>query len=420
MTVRPRKRSVQLSSSDHAIKGIRALIAGAAGLIVACLVAWASLPIPLSDSNPILAARVVPHSGTVLADKATIMLFMQRGDPEAVKEVNRDALLAEPMAFHAASGLALMQYLQGQKDQAKKLFELVGKANLRDKNSHAMLLQLALETNRPAMAVREAEVLMRQSRSLEPLASQVLIAMIDRGLSIPQLVDRLAEGPTWRSDFLAYLGANGKNPEQELKVFRGLVARGVPARGPELDAWLLRQAGTRRPAELAALWRALLPRELRADERMLRSGNLQPGTLARPFEWVFYVSDSGFAAREKAPGSQGQAMLVEFHGGEDVTLARQWTDLAPGRYRLQARALSGQVIDETATFVFISCLESGARLASVPISISQVDRWFPLSAPFTVGGDCPVQSLDVRGEGRLQGSYQQYYLDDFSIMPAAS
>lgn len=395
----------------------RGLAIGVGGLVAALLVARASLPLPLAKINPILAEQVAPGSGTVLARKVDLMMRMPGADPDALIALSRKAVQAEPMEFSTASNLGVLLYFKNRRADATELFTLVGGANLRDRYSHAMLLQNALDTGQPDRVIYEAEILLRQRRSLEPVAFEALTQVIGRGISIPELAARLAENPSWRTRFLAYLGTNGAAPEQELKLYRLLANSDAPPTGEEIDIWLLRQSSALEPARVSALWRELLPRPLGANERTLRGGDMEANDLPRPFNWIFYVGDTGFAEREQAPLGDGQSLFVEFRGGTPETLARQWTNLAPGRYVLGAKALSPFSISQPKVALVFFCI-GGASLANIPIGITRPDEWRALRADIAVPANCPVQSLEISVEGRPQGGYQQLYLDDFSLTPA--
>jgi hypothetical protein len=375
--------------------------------------------------NPALAEEIAPPSGTVASKRATVLLLMSQAKPAEVEVLSRAALTAEPMDFNAASSLGLIYYVKGRRNDAIKLFALVGGASLREKNSHAMLLQDALDRNDGKAAVREAEIVLRQNRSLEATALKVLTLMVDRGMVIQSLADRLATGVPWRGQLMRHIGTDGQNAKHEAELFRAMQARGSGPSGEELDLWLLRQAGARPASEIANLWREFDTKPLAVEDRFLRAGTMDISPVPRPFNWNFYTSDDGYAERDASPDrtsatSGGQAMFVEFRGSANLAMARQWLVLEPGRYRLGAQALSPFEITQPHISLRLHCLEGDSTLVAITPKPGRADTWQSLANDFTVPAGCSVQSLDIVGQGIPDSGYEQLYLDDFSITRVAA
>jgi hypothetical protein len=106
-----------------------------------------------------------------------------------------------------------------------------------------------------------------------------------------------------------------------------------------------------------------------------------------PFNWALTGSTVGLAERQ--PGGR---LHVLFYGQEDGALASQLLLLAPGRYRLSMQ-LSGDAARARSLVWSVTCANSNATLARIPLdAVAAAKGW-----PITVPDNCPAQKLELLG-----------------------
>jgi hypothetical protein len=106
-----------------------------------------------------------------------------------------------------------------------------------------------------------------------------------------------------------------------------------------------------------------------------------------PFNWALTSSAVGLAERQ--PGGR---LHVIFYGQEDGVLASQLLLLPPGRYRL-AMQLSGDAARAKSLLWSVTCANSNATLAHVPLDSAAAATGWPIMVP----DNCPAQRLELLG-----------------------
>jgi hypothetical protein len=106
-----------------------------------------------------------------------------------------------------------------------------------------------------------------------------------------------------------------------------------------------------------------------------------------PFNWALTGSTVGLAERQ--PGGR---LHVLFYGQEDGTLASQLLLLGPGRYRLSMQ-LSGDAARARSLVWSVTCANSNATLARIPLDTAAAAKGWPIAVP----DNCPAQKLELIG-----------------------
>ena len=156
-------------------------------------------------------------------------------------------------------------------------------------------------------------------------------------------------------------------PPWSVPLLAGLVQAGQY--GKAHDVWVISRA---RPA---------------APGTLLFDAGFTDDKTPPPFNWALTSSAVGLAERQ--PGGR---LHVIFYGQEDGVLASQLLLLPPGRYRL-AMQLTGDSAHARSLLWSVTCANSKATLARVPLDSAAAARGWPITVP----ADCPAQQLELLG-----------------------
>lgn len=307
----------------------------------------------------------------------------------------RAALIARPVEGAAYRVLARQAQQEGEGVRAVALLEAALRHWPRDVPGRAIAADTALRAGDHAAAWRHLDALLRA----EPEAARTLLVAALPAIATPAgreaLAARLQSRPPWRGALAQALRGEG------------LPWPHVEALWSRLDA-----LGPTTPAEVAAHVHALeqLGRPADARARWLRSvgaggqagavfdgGFDRPG-ITGPYAWALPEHPGVDLAYER---TAGEGALVARFSGRAVRFGglAQTLALAPGPYRLEARAENGTRSERPFEW-HLHCIDGGARLARLALPSNGADT---VSAAFEVGAGCPRQRLELRHDARFVG-----------------
>ena len=399
-------------------KPIRArLIAGllAAGALIA---AGGANTIALASANPMVLEALAPWSG-VAASKAVEFEVQTALSAPNLVELRENALRAlrrEPIDFRAARSIALASLGSGDKERAEKIFRTVARHTLREPITHIWLISDAFENRRYGEFLREAEVVMRDQPGSSSQVFLMLTKLVDQRQVVPQIVEKVAAKPEWRSGFFDTFGEKSQNSAAAFDFYRRVKASGAPATASEQRVWLLHEIGRSDPAEVIRMWKVLQTQPLSAAERLLRNPGFEGTTAPQPFDWTFFLPEGSFAEVTGSPAGQGKSLYVEMTGRQPMTVARQVLDLPPGRYTVSYRAFLLTDPARKELRVALDCAQGRTFAPRIENAVVAArETWSRHKFDVTIPAGCAAQQLRIGMEpGGLSTSVQAYF-DDFAI-----
>ncbi|HEX8667386.1 MAG TPA: O-antigen ligase family protein [Allosphingosinicella sp.] len=335
----------------------------------------------------------------------------------------RRALAPLPIYPRALRSYAFARELQRDVPAARSALLLAGTLGWRDIPTQVWLMLDAGERRDWRAAALHGDAVARQGFGEEVFERLAEMMAEPRGRA--QLAQRLASGPTWRGEFIAYLA---EAPEAQLPaadlLVSDLMRGGRPLGTAELAPYLERLGASGRWPRARALWLAAR-RELRPAGALVFDGEFaaapaREGVYVPAFEWRF---SSGLGAQATVdsppwPGS-GAALRAESNGHSAERLAAQTLLLAPGRYRLSFASAAELASASPSLLWRVVCSGSDAVLASV-VPRETVGAWSGNAADFTVPAGCPVQELELRARIDVDPAQSISWFDRVAIAPESA
>jgi len=351
-----------------------------------------------------LALRIDPTNTNALSMDANERLkTVELGAPAAKLAADSKRILEHsPYEVVALRNIGIIAASNDDEKAAAKLLDIAARLSQRDYLTHAWLLDYRFRTNEVALAVTEADILLRQDDQNWPVILPALISLTRDPRIIDPLARVLATRPYWRGTFLMRLGSDNPYPETTLALLTRLKAIGSPASKEELDPYFTKMTDRLPPTLLFAQWVALLPPSARsAGKGLLREGDFFGLDASPPFGWRFYPADGVYAERSNGPAGMGSALYVSYSGERETVFANQELVLPAGHYRFTGRVYAEDAIDAGTFRWTIVCMSKGATgtLATAPINplAGQLGRY---AVEFTAPSTCDQQQLVLTGAAR--------------------
>lgn len=380
---------------------LRAIVAGAAALLLAGLVARDGMftAAALQERSAAML-RIDPQSAT--AQSFAGEDAVARRDPAAAIWHATAALALAPMDPRALRVLAIARADRADGVGAGAALRLAGALGWRDTPTQFLILADAVERNDTTIAVQRADALARRGPE-RPVVFAIIRQIAARMPGgVDALVERLGRSPEWRPLFFQDnepLKPADYGPREQL--YAG-IARGV---APPL------------PDEIAPYVAILIARQefARARRSWLRwSGaggdaalDLQDGGFthiamdgvgfgwqARPVVGAEVSIDSDGAAVD------GDVLRADSDGSADGLMLSQLVTLSPGAHHFRIDAVLPDAASRDAFRWGLACADGGGEL---PVDLrieGHVGRWTRLAAPFAVPpAKCRAQTLELRARG---------------------
>lgn len=351
-----------------------------------------------------LAVRIDPTNTNALSVDANERLkTVELGAPAAKLAADSKRILEHsPYEVVALRNIGIIAASNDDEKGAAKLLDIAAHLSLRDYLTHAWLLDYRFRTNQVALAVKEADLLLRQDAQNWPVIMPALIALTRDPRIIDPLARTLATRPYWRGIYLIRLGSENPHPETTFALLSRLKAIGSAASRDELDPYFIKSADRLSPSQLFAQWVALLPPGAEsAGKGLLREGDFAGLDASPPFGWRLYPADGVYAERGTGPAGMGSALYVSYSGERETVFANQELVLPAGHYRFAGRAYAEDAIDAGAFRWSIVCMTKGATgvLGTAPVSPQpgQLGRY---AVEFDVPANCDQEQLALTGTAR--------------------
>lgn len=368
-----------------------------------------------------LALRIDPTNTNALSVDANERLkTVELGAPAAKLAADSKRILEHsPYEVAALRNIGIIAASNDDEKEAAKILDIAARLSLRDYLTHAWLLDYRFRTNDVELAVKEADILLRQDDQNWAVIIPALIALARDPRLIDPLARMLATRPYWRTTFLIRLGRENLHPETTLALLMRLKAIGSPPSTLELDSYFNESAHRLSAAELYDEWRTLLPPSVSAAAQgLLREGDFDGLDVTPPFGWRLYPTDGVYAERSHGPAGMGSALYVSYSGEHETVFASQELVLPPGHYRFSGRAYAQDAIDPGTFRWSIICMTKGAdgMLGVVPVD-PQSGRLSRYADEFEVPARCDQQQLALSGVARdTTFDTLALYVDDLDMI----
>ncbi|NJC41277.1 hypothetical protein GGQ87_001535 [Brevundimonas alba] len=383
---------------------------------------WQILLQPVIErAPPEIAVRAASGSPTVLRRAAEAEFVAGQEANDARRYANaaslaRDALHRAPFDVRALRIVGLTEARAGREAAADDILTLAGNWSLRDDPAHAWLVEHRLRRGDYASAFAHADTLVRRREDIRPQVFRLftVAATQDANRALPEIAALLDARPPWRQSYLdsLYGTVEGLQVAASLAV---MLQRGkAPLTNVELAQFYMHLLDKGQVPALRMV-RARLNRPARGA---VSNGGFDDETAPQPFQWR--LGQEAGAIVEIVPDEvrpADPALRIEYDGYSSVLFAEQLLFLSPGRYRLtaEARAEAGEPGQRLVWSV--TCSPGERRVLAAAALPRSASVWTPVSAEFTVPGDCSGQWLRLESSGGDRRAPTVAWIDRVAVNP---
>ena len=346
------------------------------------------------------------------------------GSPEAAEQLALLSLRRSPYLAEAVRTLGEARN-RLEPGSGNELMLLAGRLGWRDLPTQIWLIEQAVLTEHPEVAVQRAEALVRQN--FEPETTFALLRQLS---AEPQpraaLVRSLAERPAWRARFLRSRSVPGTDWPLLAALLRHLARTSAPPTRAEANPTIEGLATFKSFAEAHQLYQHLFvpaggPRTvLEAGALNIRDRPRDPAHEPTIFEWRLQTVEGAGADVERA-GRNGAGLVLIAHtsGTASGPLAVRTILVPPGSYRLRYRIRS-DAPDAPTSFPLILFCAGGAALGAATRADLPGADWQVREIPFTLPADCPTMHVQLLAAPSRDGKSREAELGDFALVPQKS
>jgi hypothetical protein len=368
------------------------------------------------DTRTALALR--PNSEEALSLAAEQALA--RSDLPRAEALARAALVRMPRSVRALRVMGVATSLRGRPELGSELLLRSGTLSWRDETTQLWLIRAAIDQHNFPTAMQRLDAMLRGGlHTLEMLRLAHELAAFPEARAA--LIDRLAEGPSWRGAFLVDMEAIPKGAEtSQVLLIDELRAREGPLQREELAPfvrYLVDQGGGK-------LARHLWLGNLTAEERTM-AGGIYDGDFredptaesAQPryvFEWSLENGGGAMASIGTPPLLIGETALNVRSGDTEQRLASQTILLGPGMHQL---TYSVTPADDGAAQDFkwrVLCVGHNRDLPLGAPGARNVGSWRTIVQSFEVPQDCAAQRIELVALAG-NGSGGELWFDHISV-----
>ena len=381
-------------------------------LLLSILVVTKGISAAIERDNPSLALRLDRTNATAawrLAERL-VPPGSRNADLSRAKALARISLQIDPTSGQAAGILGLIANIEGNHNVANRLFRYSNESSRRYLPTQLWLIEVAVEHNRVAEALRHYDFALRTSRRAGPILIPILIAALEDDTLVHPLARVLATRPPWGGAFLYQLASTGEPKENISSFFRRLTNDQKLYDTRNADLFINRAVAEGDPRSAWLLYRALEPKR---SVLALRSSEFSPVSARDvPFEWQFIDEPDLSARLDERKG----VLNVETRDGSEGRVARQLVRLSAGRHEISARAAKYA----TAGPLAIATVNVSCNNTTVPLASSRVATGAG-SAPITgvsfevPGAGCDFQWVDVLVGQTVNESTGHLSIDDIVL-----
>lgn len=361
-------------------------------LVLYLLAAWGSGLDRLSIVSPSLE-RLVPGPLRAQADRSAAAIALARGDSQSALHYATEAVLHDPIDPLSDSLLGSARQYRGDTAGAEAAFRVAATRGWRDRLTQLYWYGAAIETGDAERAALRADALLRSDPYFA--ASGTILEPLEASpAGRVALARRLAENPGWA---IPYLSVPATADARQVQLKSGIALLAAQQHGaldcatprPLVEVLLAR--GMRRDAE--QLWRAACGGKSLAG---VPQGGLYDGAFDRlgagasessPFDWRKHA-DGDVAIDRVATGGRGFALTLRNSASVSRLALSQAVALAPGQYRVRAKATRDGKAAEGSIAISLDCGAQPRRPADVTGDVATTGQSLAI-------GDCDSQVLGV-------------------------
>jgi hypothetical protein len=342
-------------------------------------------------------------------DLQSIASAIATGTPAALDQIAARAtsrIDAEPLSVFSLMTLVLTATAGQDSQTADNIRAVILARTKRDTTTLLWSINRSLIRSDVAGAVIGLDLLLRLSPSNQIVSSSVatLTALASNSVGLFALVVALNRSPGWKRAFLSQLASAGPSG-----LFPDLMGRFAPSDMPGIDpAWnvyFFRLVLAGQGTAAYPLWAGMQP-----DRRLALLGNLFDGGFESDpdgtvFDWAL-GRQAGSSVTMAVPqeASQGRALAIDFSGASvSAPLARQFTILPPGHFRLRGKVKLNNLETERGLSWQIVCLvgAKGTQIAETE-RFSGSRSWTEFSTDVEIPStQCSTQSVQLTLPARI-------------------
>ncbi|HYJ29452.1 MAG TPA: hypothetical protein VEW25_03830 [Allosphingosinicella sp.] len=337
-------------------------VAGVAAALAALPLIYLSVRTATVALSPAAGAALPPRDLTALVRLNLQAVVDPRVPlPGELVDASRALAAASPLSYEPFVVQARVEEQSGRRDRAIALAEEALRRRPNLLLIHAQLAAYYQAAGRSRPLLGEVDFILRKSPEARRVVFPELAKLVRDRTGLRILGEMLASNPRWRGEFVSYLEMHPPRPDQALGLIAAIRAASPSANvAPERRVYTHALMGVGDYRRARAAWLEGLPPAARQAHGLLVDGAFRGLRVGPPFGWQFHDTASG---RAGPVASSGEAYLdVSYFGGADATLAEQTLALAPGRYRLAARARSDSSISSGEVFWLVRCLPGGSEV----------------------------------------------------------
>jgi hypothetical protein len=391
---------------------LRVLLAGVA-VMLGCFSVTFSLAQVIVKSDPVLAYRLAPYDGRIIAAYATSLAGVDATPKDRIRSdaLAKLALRHDATTVAAVSTLGMNADSRGDRAVARRYFTYSQTLSRRDLRTQLFMIEDAVQHGEIAATLHQYDITLRVFPELGDVLYPVLASASSDENIRGELVKTLAGKPLWSRSFIAFVGRKAPDPMATAALFLSLRRAGIVvpdvARAGAINALIA--AG-----EMDAAWSYYATIRPDADRRRSRdpqfAANLEtPSQL----DWTPLNDGSGLTA-----GIQGGIFDFAAPASIGGPVLQQFQMLPPGTYRLSGHSIGIEQPQNARPYWVLNC-PSAHELGRVEVPNSTLANG-NFSGTFSVPANCPVQTLVLmaRPSDAMSGLSGQF--DRVALAPVGS
>lgn len=390
----------------------------AVGLVLCWLSLATATNTVFGRKAPALAGALGWSGSDSRATEARALLSV-KASPAALARAEalaRRSLRRELLNGRAASTLATVAALRGDKKRADRTFRYAETVTRRDLATQLWLLEAAVERADVEGALLHYDRAMTVSIRSRDILIPVLATAAAEPAVAGAIAARLARRPNWWTGFIDRLIGKGGAPATSLPIIMAtlrldprdevdlpFLVRGIEKlveAGAYDDAWVLYRRATGASARARG---------------GLRDGGFEAADPVAPFDWRLVEGEGLFAAiQPREDGGVGDALHLSAEAGRAGEVARQLLLLGPGAHTLSG-VVGGSASGSDGPEVLVTCVGAAAPVARIALSpaIREGRRFTsPVGVPAAA---CPAQWLSIRARAPLDTAAPEVWIDSLSM-----
>lgn len=373
----------------------RAVLFAGTTIVAACLVAGLTVVQIAQKFAPALALSVSPGNAQANDHLAAVMLAQSglEADPDALMAFAKRSMGAQALNTPALRHAGLAYSFAGDRESARRIFELGRQFTKRDPAINLWLFEDAIRQGEIESGLRLLDQALRVDTSVQFRIFPVLTQTLANREAAEEFVPIILKKPDWAKDYAAYAVGD----DRAAPVLAQIIVdhpETADILSDERQRSLARRLAELKHYELATAAFAIFSgRDLEVSA--YTDGYFEEESWL-PYDWD--LGASGNLSVYEAPEGEGLEFSISGGGGQQ-TIARRLLRLRPGNYALSTRAeaTEGDLADLGLRIAIACAGRADAQIAEM--------GWFgasgqDLTGAFTVPDNCPMQWIEIRARGQ--------------------